>query len=252
MGFLDSLFGKKKETAQPYQEVGVDLHSHLIPGIDDGAKTIADSIEMIRGLMDLGYRKMVTTPHIMSDAYPNTPEKIRAGLEKIKDAAAKEGLEVELEAAAEYYVDEAFVEQLETEELLSFGGEKKYLLFETSYISKPMSLNKVIFRLNTLGYSPVLAHPERYQYFWKDEGIEELEILRERGLKFQVNIASFAGRQGRRAANIARTLTKNGMVDFIGSDIHRPRQIETLRKAIGGSKELRNLVGSGDLLNHKL
>ncbi|HHG84349.1 MAG TPA: capsular biosynthesis protein [Bacteroidetes bacterium] len=247
------LFGGKKQSGEGSLSVlKTDLHSHLIPGIDDGSPDLETSLEMIRGLMELGYRKFITTPHIMSDAYPNTPEIIRAGLDKLREAVAEAGLDVKLEAAAEYYLDEIFIANLDKVELLTFGGERKFLLFETSYISRPMSLGDTIFRLQSLGYSPVMAHPERYQFFWRESGVDEIRGLRNRGLKMQVNLASFTGRQGRRAAIIAREMAKEGMIDFLGSDLHRPSQVATVGKAPAASKELRQLLQNATLLNQEL
>lgn len=254
-GIFGSLFGgKQKSTGKTsgFSDLVVDLHSHLIPGIDDGSPDMETSLSMVRGLHELGYRKMITTPHIMADGFPNTPEIILGGLDKLREAVAAAGIEVELEAAAEYYLDEIFAEQLENEPLLTFGGEEKYLLFETSYISRPLSLNDTVFRLLTMGYKPVMAHPERYQYHWSEDGLEEIRILRNRGIMMQVNFGSFAGRQGKKAASLARDMAKEGLIDFVGSDLHRPRQVETVKKAMAENKLLRHLVESGSLLNSKL
>lgn len=251
MGLIQNFFGKKSPLTTLESTV-VDIHSHLIPGVDDGAQTLEESMELIRGLHALGFRKLITTPHIMSDAYRNTPEIILEGLEKLRGAVAAAGLEVELEAAAEYYLDEAFMEKLGRENLMVFGGEKRYLLFETSYVSKPLSLKDAIFQMNAAGYTPVLAHPERYQYFWDIEDLGPLEALRRRGALFQVNLTSFAGTRGRRAARIAKELAKEGLVDFIGSDLHRYSQIGSIQKALEQSRELKHLIESGKLLNKGL
>ena len=132
---------------------------------------------------------------------------------------------------------------------MSFGGDKKYLLFETSYVARPMSLRDTIFRLKSLGFTPVMAHPERYQYFWEHEDITPIRNLRDRGALMQVNLTSFAGTRGRRAARIAREMAKEGQVDFIGSDLHRLTQVPPLRRAYEVSRELRSLVEGGKLLN---
>lgn len=251
MGIFKNLFGSS-ESQPPFAGVGIDVHSHLIPGIDDGSVDLDDSLQLIRALMDLGYNRFVTTPHIMSDAYRNTPEIIKNGLAVLREALDKEGLEVEIEAAAEYYLDEWFIQHLEDTELLSFGGEKRYLLFETSYVARPMALNETIFRLITMGFTPIMAHPERYQYFWKYENVEHIRSLRNRGALMQVNLTSFAGTRGRRAARISREMAKEGLIDFIGSDLHRMSQVPAIRRAWDVSKELRQLVASGTLLNHTL
>jgi tyrosine-protein phosphatase YwqE len=251
-GIFSSLFQGKNKPKFDLGLLGTDIHSHLIPGIDDGSQDLKMSLEMIRGLAGLGYRKLVTTPHIMADGFPNNPEIILAGLEKLRKAVAEANLTIELEAAAEYYLDEVFSENLESAELMTFGAEQKYLLFETSYISRPLSLNDMVFELLTLGYKPVMAHPERYQYHWTGDGLEEIRELRNRGILMQVNFGSFAGRQGRKAASLAREMAREGLIDFVGSDLHRPRQVETVWKALTENKVLRQLVESGSLLNSKL
>ena len=251
MGLLQNMFGKKRETSH----LGVlhtDIHSHLIPGIDDGSRNMEESIDMVRTLQKMGYKKLITTPHIMSDAYRNTPEIIRSGLQKLRAAVKAEGIDIELEAAAEYYLDEAFIENMEKTEFLTFGGAHKYILFETSYVSKPLSLKDAIFKLKALGYTPVLAHPERYQYFWDLEDLGQIRSLKKRGALMQVNLTSFAGTRGRRAARIAREMAKEGLIDFIGTDLHRRAQFPPIQKALETSRELKQLLDSDQLLNKQL
>ena len=195
MGLFKNLMGQRK-APPPFSTVKVDIHSHLIPGVDDGAVDMPDSIQLIRDLQGLGYEKLITTPHIMSDAYRNTPEIILGGLEKLQTAVKAEGINIEIEAAAEYYLDEWFSNHLEEADLLSFGGDKKYLLFETSYVAKPLSLQDTIFRLKARGFTPIMAHPERYQYFWEYEDVSPIRTLKERGALMQVNMTSFAGTRG--------------------------------------------------------
>lgn len=125
---LFSGFGKKEEPLADFSFLGTDMHSHLIPGIDDGAKTIEDSITLIKELHSLGFKKLYTTPHIMSDYFRNTPEIINAGLEDVRAAIKAEGIPVEINAAAEYYFDDGFVRKLENEKLLTIGSN--YLLLK--------------------------------------------------------------------------------------------------------------------------
>lgn len=220
-------FGKKKEEKQGHLDVPtltVDLHSHLIPGIDDGSKNMEESLTLLRGMEALGYKKAITTPHIMFDAYRNTPKIIREGLASLRNAAKAEGIEVEIEAAAEYYLDEGFYDHLHSGEVMSIQG--KYLLFETSYISKPLKLEEMIFGIVTAGYTPLMAHPERYRYI-KDP-LQEYKRLKDLGVMFQVNVNSFGGHYGKSAKSLADFLSKEGMIDFLGSDVHHKRHVETL------------------------
>ena len=163
---LFKIFGNKEEPLKDYSAIHTDMHSHLIPGIDDGAKTIEDSILLISELYNMGFRKLITTPHIMSDFYRNTPENIMSGLDKIKRTLKDEEIDMEIEAAAEYYFDDGFVRKLENEKLLTFGDN--YLLFEISYINCPDNINEVVFKMQVQGYKPVMAHPERYPFWYND------------------------------------------------------------------------------------
>ncbi|MCB9233655.1 MAG: capsular biosynthesis protein [Bacteroidia bacterium] len=253
-GFFKKLFSSspREEANLSLAPLHTDIHSHLIPGIDDGAKTMEDSLNMVRVLGEIGYKKLITTPHIMSDFYKNTPEIIRSGLEKLKQACQEAGLEMEFDCAAEYYLDEGFEERLSRkEEFLTFGGSEKYLLFETSYTDRPMSLESRIFEMNTLGYKPVMAHPERYNFHWGKK-LDTFEKLKDAGVLFQVNISSFSGHYTERAQRSALMLLDAGFIDFLGTDMHRARQMEPLKKALAGQEKLRELVYSGKLLNPTL
>jgi len=207
----------------------VDMHSHLLPGLDDGAETIEHSLELLQALRALGYRKLVMTPHIMGDFYKNTPAGIRAALQLLREAAAGAGLgDVELECAAEYYLDEFLGRKLtDGTEMLTFGGDKRYLLFETSYMNEPLNLFDIIFELKAQGYTPVLAHPERYTYFYGR--FAEIERLRrDYGVLLQVNLNSLAGYYSPAAKKVAEQLIDGGLVDFVGTDTHHLRHTDTL------------------------
>jgi len=222
-----SLFGKReKKTPEKIRgpQLKVDIHSHLIPGIDDGSQSMEESLSLLRGLEALGYEKIITTPHIMSDSYPNTAETIIAGLESLKRAAKDAAIEVEIEAGAEYYLDEYFYEEMQKEHILTVGG--KYVLFESSYISKPMQIEEMIFAIGEAGYEPMMAHPERYRYIREPE--KEYRRFKELGVHFQVNLNSFGGHYGKSAKALAAFLRDAGMIDFLGSDTHHKRQLESL------------------------
>ncbi|MGF1533440.1 MAG: tyrosine-protein phosphatase [Bernardetiaceae bacterium] len=228
-----SFFRSKKKQANPNQDLPpllADMHSHLLPGLDDGAETVEQSLALLRHFEALGYQKLIMTPHVMGDYYRNTPEGIGEKLQFLRDHATQAGIQLDLEAAAEYYLDESFIERLEKQEdLLCFGGQKRYVLFETSYMNAFPQLEKVIFDLQTLGYTPVLAHPERYVY-WFDRPKDILK-LPERGVLLQVNINSLTGYYSKPSKKIAEMLIDEGVVRFLGSDCHGERHIEVLKKA---------------------
>lgn len=245
MGLFDFFGGKNSTPAQP---VLVDMHSHLIPGIDDGAETLEDSLELVRELVSLGYKKIITTPHIMGDFFKNTPEIINQKLEELRQYLQKNKIDITIEAAAEYYLDEFFMALLDDEKpMLTFGN--KYLLFETSYINEPSYLTEALFKIKSRGYKPVLAHPERYTYLYS--GFSRFQELYEREIFFQVNINSFAGYYSRAAQKFAEQLAEKNMIDFIGTDCHGIRHIEALKKG-RETKAYSKLTNSSKLLNNSL
>lgn len=237
---------KREEPLPDYSFLSTDMHSHLIPGIDDGAQTIEDSLTLIRELKALGFRKLITTPHIMSDFYRNNPQNIGEGLEKLRIALRDEQIEMEIQAAAEYYIDDGFMTKMEDKELLTFGD--RHLLFEISFINCPENLDDIIFRMQILGYKPVMAHPERYP-FWYNQ-FERYESLHDRGVLLQVNINSLAGYYGIDARKIAERLVQRGLVSLLGTDCHHMRHIEGLRRGL--KEEIMRKLSGMDLLNSKL
>ncbi len=239
-------------TAQPLAALQVDMHSHLLPGLDDGADTVAHSLDLLRELRALGFTKLVMTPHIMGDFYKNTPEGVRAALATLRAAAAEAGLaDVVLECAAEYYLDEWLGRKLaDGTELLTFGGERRYLLLETSYLNEPLNLNGTIFDLQAAGYQPVLAHPERYVYLYNR--FSEIERLRrEQGVLMQLNLNSLAGYYSPAARQVAEKLIDGGLVDFVGTDTHHLRHTAALASKTVKSAHFRKLMAL-PLLNNTL
>ncbi len=217
-------FFKKEKEKTRGPVLKVDLHSHFIPGIDDGAQSIEESIALLKAMEALGYKKVITTPHIMIDVYRNTPKIIKKGLLLLKETAKFEGIKLEIEAAAEYYLDEGFYDHLHGGEVMTIGN--KYLLFETSYVSKPLQLEEMIFEISAAGYIPLMAHPERYRYI--QDPIKEYNRFKELGVLFQLDLNSLGGYYGKDAKKKAEILSKNGMIDFLGSDVHHIKQTKFL------------------------
>ncbi len=235
---------RKKEFHHNYF---VDVHSHLIPGIDDGAQNIYESVALIRKLKELGFKKLITTPHIMSDKYPNNSEIIENGLQKLKKELVKKNIDIEVEVASEYFLDKHFLNLLKKRELLTFGDN--YLLFELSYNSKPIFLESAIFEMISAGYKPVLAHPERYIFLHKN--FNEYKWLKRKGLLFQVNLNSFSGYYSKDVQKIANKLAEEGLIDFIGSDTHKERQLQHLEKNLH-SKVMEKIFKNNTILNESL
>ena len=223
--------------------LGADMHSHLLPGLDDGAATLDDSLALLRALCTLGFRRLVMTPHIMGDFYKNTPDGIRAALARLREAAAAAGLgDVALECAAEYYLDEFLGHKLaDGTEMLTFGGARRYLLFETSYMNEPLNLFDAIFEMQAQGYRPVLAHPERYTYLYgRFADIEKLR--RDYGVLLQINLNSLAGYYSSAAQKVAEQLIDAQLVDFVGTDTHHLRHTATLGRKTVASPYFRRLL----------
>lgn len=203
-----------------------DLHAHLLPGVDDGVKTMEDAVEAIRALQALGYRASVLTPHVYHDLYPGNCEAIFAPvLTDLKSALSQAGIEHELKLAAEYFGDEHFLKLVEREPLLSFGSEsERFVLVEFPYTSEPLLWADVFSAIIRHGYTPVLAHIERYRFVILDPETW-LARFREFGVKLQCNIGSLAGQYGRESFEFARRMRNEQAATFWGTDLHRPKQV---------------------------
>jgi protein-tyrosine phosphatase len=205
--------------------IGIDMHSHLLPGLDDGLKEVEQSVAFIKSLHSLGYKKLICTPHIISDLYPNSPETILPKLQLVREALKQNNIPVEIEAAAEYMVDDGMEKNIANNApLLTFG--KNLILIEMSYAIASMNIEKVIFSLKMKGYQPVLAHPERYNYYHKQ--FESYQRFADLGCLLQVNLLSLLGYYGKDVKKTAEKLLKNKMVDLLGTDMHHEGHLKAL------------------------
>ncbi|MEQ8473487.1 MAG: CpsB/CapC family capsule biosynthesis tyrosine phosphatase [Marinoscillum sp.] len=210
-------------------DLTVDIHSHLIPGIDDGVKNLGEALLILEEFEKIGVRKVVTTPHVHPDYYPNTRKEILLGLDSVNLALQKSQLKIKLEAAAEYFIDGSFLDLLnDPEEILSFGGAR-YVLVETPFMNKPLIFDEVIFKMKSLGFTPVLAHPERYSFISED--LSWIKKVRDQGVLLQITSSSLLGVYGKEAQKTAKKLLKEQMVDFVGSDVHRIKQMPMVVKS---------------------
>lgn len=206
-----------------------DIHSHLLPGIDDGAVTIDDTATLIKGLQEIGFKNFITTPHIMADVWKNTPEIINGTLASTISGLSIPNIDSRFKAAAEYMIDAEFWELLKSKKLLCL--KDNYVLVEISYLHPPIQLYDILFELQVAGYQPVLAHPERYN-FYHERTLSHYKKLKKAGCLFQMNMLSSVGYYGERVAKTADLLLKNSMIDFIGSDVHHVRHLEYMNKKI--------------------
>jgi tyrosine-protein phosphatase YwqE len=250
MGFFNRIFSKKEEIIDPIDISFLrnDIHSHLIPGIDDGSPEMETTIVLLKKFIDLGYKKVITTPHVMSDYYKNNPEIILSGLNNVRKEIKKQNLNIEIEAAAEYNLEPEFEKLLDDGKLLSFGAEK-YLLFELSFFDEPLRLNETIWKMIEKGFRPVLAHVERYGY-WHNN-YDKIEEMINRGVKLQLNIGSVTGAYGPEVKKFAERLIKDEIIEFVGSDCHHLHHLEMINHAIR-LPIFHSLVKQSQILNKSL
>lgn len=207
----------------------IDIHSHLLPGIDDGASTIEDTTALICGLREIGFKKFITTPHIMGDVWKNTSADINQKLVSTISSLPIPDIQNTLKAAAEYMMDAEFWELFKREPLLTL--KDNYVLVEISYLHPPIQLYDILFELQVARYQPILAHPERY-LFYHDPTLSHYKKLKKAGCLFQMNLLSATGYYGERVAKTANLLLKNSMIDFVGSDVHHARHLDFINKRI--------------------
>lgn len=215
----------KKYFVKDLLEGFVDIHNHILPGIDDGAKNTEESLNLIKKLMDLGIKQFIPTPHIMQDFYPNTFETIWDAYQKLlEDIPRKMQKDITINPAAEYMLDNHFDILLENESLYTLKGA--YVLIEMSYFQAPINLEDIIFKLKTKGYIPVLAHPERYSFFHNK--LEYYKKLKKLGCLFQLNLLSLGDHYGKSVEKAALDLLDKQLIDFIGSDVHNENHINKI------------------------
>lgn len=243
-------FKKKKVEAEPefdFSSICIDMHSHIIPGIDDGAQNISDSILLAKSFKSLGFKKLIATPHIMADFFRNTPDTIHRGLDVLRKGLDEAKIDLEVHAAAEYYFDETLENKVKNKQILTLGGD--YMLFELSFANEPLNLFDFIKTIQDAGYKPVLAHPERYGYF--HNSIEHYEKIRATGCALQLNSIALTGYYGPGAKHIAEEMVEHLLIDFIGSDMHHLKHAAALKDSLH-TASMKRLLTERPLLNNQL
>jgi len=243
-----SFFRKKEKQLESigFDSLNCDIHSHFIAGIDDGSPDLKTSVELVKKMKSLGFKKIITTPHVMHDFYRNTPEIILSGLEDLKNELKAQSIEIDISAAAEYYVDFYFESKLNADEaFLTFGD--KHILIETSFVSEPPNFSESIFKLQLKGYKVILAHPERYSFM----SIDDLKKYKSRSVELQLNLLSLLGYYGSECRRKAEQMIESNMVDYVGTDCHNLNQ-STLYHKCATNKYWHKLINSGTLKNHLL
>lgn len=218
----------KKNVFNYFEAIEVDIHSHLVPGIDDGSPNLASSIHLIKQMGELGFQKIITTPHI-SELYPNNGDSVLDGLILLKKQITHEGIDIEVTVAAEYMVNDIFEKKLFQDETLLTLPDK-HILIEMSHLSEPINFYNVLSLLRNKGYVPVLAHPERYRFYNKN--LIEYQNLKSYGCLFQLNFLSLIGYYGQSISDCAWLLINNNLIDFVATDIHHQRHIDAIKNGM--------------------
>ena len=241
-------FSKKIEKeCEPlnFSVLKTDIHSHFIPGIDDGSPDMETTIALIEKMQALGFEKIITSPHVMSDFYQNSSEIILKGLADVRRELKAKNINMKIDAVAEYYIDYEFEQKIGKEKFLTFGDN--YILVELSFMQSPRNLFEIIFKLQLEGYKVVLAHPERYNYFT----MKDYEEFLSRGVILQINFLSLIGYYSPQVKKKTESLINAGMVRLIGTDCHNMNHAELYEKC-QTQKAWHDLVNSGKLLNATL
>jgi tyrosine-protein phosphatase YwqE len=222
-----SIFKKREKISSNYFPIETDIHSHILPGIDDGSADIETSIMLIEGLMSVGVKRSIATPHIIGDLYRNNPDTINAALTKLNTALQSRNINFEVRAAAEYMLDSYFFELINNgQKLLTL--KDNIILTEFSYASMPDDPGKHSFAIQMAGYNPILAHPERYSYYYGN--YKMYHRLADLGFMLQLNLLSLTGYYGKEAAKAADYMLKNELISFVGTDMHHERHLSMLRE----------------------
>lgn len=216
-----NFFNKPKEPVKLW--FSTDIHCHVVPGVDDGSPDVDTSVELIENLHRFGINRIIASPHVTQATFENTSETLAAPMASLRKALSDKGVDVELSNSAEYRIDEFFEEQIAKGCLMPLPDN--YLLIENSFIQEPWNLQQLVFDLQVKGYKLILAHPERYLYYHANTS--RYEELKQFGLNFQINLLSLAGYYGKGEKKMAEHLIEAGMVDFIGTDTHGMRHIES-------------------------
>ena len=221
-----SIFRKKKIKLKELIPKGyVDIHSHILPGIDDGAKTINDSLKLISKMKDMGFGKIIGTPHTYPGLYENTSDSIKNSFLLLKKNVEPT---FNISYSSEYFIDDYIISMAEKKSLLCL--KDNYILVEIGFISIPNIFYEVIFQLQINGYKPILAHPERYSFLFND--MKEVYKLKNVGCMFQINLLSLTNYYGEDVKKFCEKLLIENLVDFTGSDIHSIRHINAFEGGV--------------------
>lgn len=253
MNFFSKIFGSKKVSGDKVRSLGklsfleVDMHNHLLPGIDDGSPSVDDSLDLIRGLNGLGFQNFICTPHIMADVHPNNKSTINESYKSLNSALKEKASKVKIFAAAEHMIDDGIVPLIAKDNLCVMPGG--YVLIEMSYLAESKALFQTILDIQNLGYKPILAHPERYNYYHYN--FDMYKQIKDAGCLLQLNLLSISRYYGTEVKVAALTMLKSGMYDFVGTDLHHQKHLAALQDVVS-KYPIRDLLRTCNVLNPTL
>ena len=220
---LFSFLSKKSEPVKlPFK---TDIHCHILPGVDDGSPDTATSVELVKRMKNWGIERIIATPHITESTFENTPDILDPALQELQDALKTSCPDIELSRASENRIDDFFRAQLASGQITAYPN--RYILVENSFIQEPWQLDQFLFDLTMQGYRPILAHPERYHYYFEGRP-ERYDQLHRAGTLFQINVLSLAGAYSKTEKRVAEKLIEKGYVDFLGTDLHKSRHADAI------------------------
>ncbi len=245
-----SFFSRKNSSSKnAFTFIGNDIHNHLLPGIDDGSPDNETSLRLLEGLTELGFENFICTPHVLAEVHPNTPETISAAYNVLKPSVTAIFPSVRLGFSAEYMVDYDFEKLIDSNSLLPFGKEK-HILIEMSYLVESPNIKLVIFNLLTNGYTPILAHPERYAFYHHRFSV--YQELYDAGCSLQVNLLSLGGYYGKSIKQAAEKLIEKELVNWVGTDMHHANHLEALKQLAVDKKAMNNIGKIRNLWNQDI
>lgn len=243
-----NIFSRKRERQPLFYKT--DIHCHILPGIDDGSPDVDTSVRLVNRMAQWGLERIIASPHVTYGTFPNTKETVTPALTSLTDRLTAEGVTTPaISHSAEYRIDDLFLDHLAKNELMLLPMQ--YLLIENSFMQEPWNLDRLVFDLQVKGYRPILAHPERYSYYYKRQ--DRYRTLHDAGLLFQCNVLSLAGAYGPAEKRMAEQLIKDGMVDFLGTDLHRESHADAIDAYLASKDYLKHRDAlQGRLLNDTL